>query len=321
MLRVRFAGCFFLLATMMLGAPTIYGQDFPSKPVRIVTSGAGGPSDIAARLVAQGISGPLGQPVVVDNRAAGNTIMEAVQKAPPDGHTVLLYGSALWLGPFMQTNAPYDPVRDFSPVTLALTSPNILVVHPSVPAKSVKELIALAKARPGELNFGTSGPGGSSHLAGELFKSMTGIDIVRVNYKSGAAALIALMGGEVQLLFPAASTVSSQVKSGRLRALGTSGTQASALFPSLPTLAASGVPGYEWVGIFAVFAPAKTPAPVIGRLNQSIVQYVNTPAAREKFADLGVEPVGSTPEQLASTMKAEMARMGKVIKDANIRAD
>ena len=311
----------FLLAITASGTDVVSAQDFPNKPVRIVTSGAGGPSDIAARLVAQGISTPLGQPVLVDNRAAGNAIMDAVLKAPPDGHTILLYGSALWLGPFMQQNAPYDPVRDFAPVTLALTSPNILVVHPSVPAKSVKELIALAKARPGELNFGTSGPGGSSHLAGELFKSMAGINIVRINYKSGAAALTALMGGEVQLLFPAASTVSSQIKSGRLRALGTSGTQPSALFPSLPTVAASGVPGYEWLGIFAVFAAAKTPASAIGRLNQSIVQFVHTPAAKEKFADLGVEAVGSTPDQLGATMKAEMARMGKVIKDAGIRAE
>jgi tripartite-type tricarboxylate transporter receptor subunit TctC len=314
-------------ARLLLSAVTVFGtnmassQDFPAKAIRIVTSGAGGPSDIAARLVAQGISGPLGQQVVVDNRAAGNPVVEAVLRAPPDGYTLLLYGSALWLGPFLQTNAAYDPVRDFSPVTLALTSPNILVVHPSVPAKSVRELVALAKARPGDLNFGTSGPGGSSHLAGELFKSMAGINIVRVNYKSGAAALTALIGGEVQLLFPAASTVSSQVKTGRLRALGTSGTQPSALFPSLPTLAASGLPGYEWTGIFAVFVPAKTPANAVNRLNQAIVQFVNTPAAKEKFADLGVEAVGSSPEQLAAMMKSEMTRMGKVIRDAGIRAE
>src|SRR4051812_28364011 len=161
MLMLRNLACLVLSAIVVTAANVACGQDFPTKPVRIVTSGAGGPSDIAARLVAQGISGALGQQVLVDNRAAGNTVVEVVQKAPPDGYTVLLYGSALWLGPFMQQNAPYDPVRDFAPVTLALTAPNILVVHPSVPAKSVKELIALAKARPGELNFGTSGPGGS----------------------------------------------------------------------------------------------------------------------------------------------------------------
>jgi tripartite-type tricarboxylate transporter receptor subunit TctC len=310
-----------LSGVLAVSAGAAWAQDFPSRTVRIVTSGAGGPSDIAARLVAQGVAAPLGQSVIVENRAAGNPVIEAVLKAPPDGHTVLLYGSALWLGPFMQQNAPYDPVRDFLPVTLALSSPNILVVHPSVPARSVKELIALAKARPGELNFGTSGPGGSSHLAGELFKSMAGINIVRVNYKSGAAALIALMGGETQLLFPAASTVSSQIKSGRLRALATSGAQPSALFPSLPTLAGAGVPGYEWVGLFAVFAPAKTPAAAINRLNQVMVQMVNSPAAKEKFLDLGVEPVGSSPDQLAATVKAEMTRMGKVIKDAGIRAE
>ena len=302
-------------------ANVAHGQDFPVKTIRIVTSGAGGPSDIATRLVAQGISGPLGQQVVVDNRAAGNTVVEAVLRAPPDGYTLLLYGSALWLGPFLQANAPYDPVRDFSPVTLALTSPNILDVHPSVPTKSVKELIALAKARPGELNFGTSGPGGSSHLAGELFKSIADINIVRVKYKSGAAALPALIGGEVQLLFPAASTVSSQVKTGRLRALATSGAQPSALFPSLPTLSASGLPGYEWTGIFAVFVPARTPAYVIARLNQVIVQFVGTPAARERFAELGVEAVGSSAEQLGARMKSEMARMGKVIREAGIRGE
>ena len=321
MLTSRLPVIAFASALMALVAGAASAQDFPVRTMRIVTSGAGGPSDIAARLVAQGISGSLGQQVVVDNRSAGNTVVEAVQKAPPDGHTLMLYGSALWLGPFMQDNAPYDPVRDFSPVTIALTAPNILVVHPSVAAKSVQELIALAKAQPGKLNFGTSGPGGSSHLAGELFKSMAGIDIVRVNYKSGAAALNALIGGEVQLLFPAASTVSAQVKSGRLRALGTTGTQPSALFPSLPTLTTSGLPGYEWTGIFAVFVPARTPATAIAKLNQAIVQYVNTPMAKDRFAEIGVEPIGSTPDQLAATMKAEMARMGKVIKDAGIRAE
>jgi tripartite-type tricarboxylate transporter receptor subunit TctC len=320
MTQIRHSAVLQVLVAATCALPAA-AQDFPSRPVRIVTSGAGGPSDIAARLVAQGVAGLFGQPVLVDNRAAGNTVIEVVQKANPDGYTILLYGSALWLGPFMQAHAPYDPIRDFAPVTLALTSPNILVVHPSVPAKSVKELIALAKAKPGELNFATSGFGGSSHLAGELFKSMTGINIVRVNYKSGAAALTALMGGEVQLLFPAASTVSSQIKSGRVRALATTGTQFSALVPGLPTVAASGVPGYEWVGIFAITAPAKTPVPVIARLHQTIAQFVHSPAAKEKFADLGVEPVGSTPEQLAATIKSEMARMGKVIREANIRAD
>ncbi len=312
--------CGVLALGLTVGTGGACAQDFPTRPIRIITSGVGGSSDIAARTIAQGIAPALGQPVVVDNRPAGLALVEMVARSAPDGLTLLFYGSTTWLGPFMQ-KASYDPVKDLAPVTLALTSPNILVVHPSLPARTVKELIAIARAHPGELNYGTSGSGGSSHLAGELFKAMSKTNIVRINYKSGGMALNDLLSGALQLSFPAAATVSSQVNSGRLRALAVTGLRPSVLFPALPSIASAGVPGYESVAMFGMFAPAKTPDKVLARLNQETVRFLNAGEAKSRFAGFGMEVVGSTPSELAATMAAEMSRMGKVIRDANIRAE
>lgn len=301
-------------------ATATHAQVYPSKPLRIVTSGVGGAGDVASRLIAQGIAPGLGQQVIVDNRASGAIPVEVAVKAPADGYTILLYGSTVWLGPYLRANAP-DPLRDFAPVTLAATAPNILVVHPSLPVKSVKELIALARAKPGALNYATTGIGSSPHLAAELFKAMAGVDIVRIGYKGAGAALADLIGGQVQLTFATASSVTPHLKSGRLRALGVSSPRPSALLPGLTTIAAAGLPGYESVSISGVFAPAGTPAALVQRLNQEIVRFLHSTEAKEKFLSVGVETAGTTPEALTEAMKSEMSRMGKVIREAGIKED
>ena len=305
---------------LLLGTLAAAAQTYPVKPVRIITSGVGGAGDVASRLVAQGISPALGQQVIVDNRSSGAIPVEVTLKAPPDGYTLMLYGSTVWLGPYLHSNWP-DPLRDFAPITLAATAPNILVVHPSLPVKSVKDLIALTKAKPGALNYATTGTGSSPHLAAELFKAMAGIDIVRISYKGAGAALTDLIGGQVQMTFATASSVTPHLKSGRLRALGVSSAKPSVLLPGLTTIAAAGLPGYESSSLQGVFAPAGVPAPILQKLSQEIVRYLHTADAKEKFLAVGVETVGSTPEQFTAAMKAEMARMRKVIRDAGIRED
>lgn len=295
-------------------------QDYPTKPIRIVTPPAGAGNDFVARVIAQGLTGSLGQQLVVDNRPAA-VVGELVAKAPPDGYTLLAIGSVLWLTPFLQDNVQYDTVKDFSPISVTGKSVNILVVHPSVAANSVKELIALARAKPGQLNFASGGTGSSNHLAGELFKSMAGIDLVRIPYKGSGPAMNDLVSGQVHIMFPTTAAGLPHVRSGRLRALGVTSLQPSALAPGMPAVAESGVPGYESVVMYALLAPARTPAPVIKRLHADLVQFLKSAPATERFFNAGIEAVGSTPGELATAMKSEMTRMGKLIKDARIRAN
>ena len=247
--------------------------------------------------------------------------MDIVVKAAPDGHTLLLHAGNIWLAPLLRDHVSYDPLRDLSPVTLTSTAPNILVVHPAVPANSVKELIALAKARAGAMNYSSGSTGSSSHLAAELFKAMAGVNIVRITYKGTGPALTALLAGEVQAMFPSAGGVVPHIKSGKLKAMAVTSAQPSALFPGIPTVAASGLPGYESASVAALFAPAKTPAVIINRLNREVVRFLRTTEASERFLSSGVETVGSSPAQLAATIKSDIARMGKVIKDAGIREE
>jgi tripartite-type tricarboxylate transporter receptor subunit TctC len=309
-----------VIALVLTAASTAQAQSFPAKPIRIITSGVGGAGDVASRLVAQGIAPALGQQVIVDNRASGPIPVEVTLKSPADGYTLMLYGSTVWLGPYLRANAP-DPLRDFAPISLAATAPNILVVHPSLPVKNVKEFVALAKARPGALNYGTTGIGSSPHLAAELFQAMAGVQFVRISYKGAGAALTDLIGGQIQLSFATASSVSPHLKTGRLRALGVSSARESILLPGLTTIAAAGLPGYESSSLQGVFAPAGVPAPILQKLSQEIMRYLHSSDAREKFLAVGVEVVGSTPEQFTAAMKTEMSRMGKVIRDAGIRED
>lgn len=294
------------------------GQTYPNKPVRIVASEAGGAGDFVARVIAQGIAGPLGQSVVVENRPL---IIDPliVLKALPDGYTLLLGGTALWIQPLLE-KMPYDAVKDFLPISILTISPHVLIVHPSVPVKSVRELIDLAKSKPGALNYASNPIGSSPHLAAELFKSMAGVNFVRIAYKGSAPSLNALLGGEVQLTFVTSGTVAPHLKSDRLRALAVTTLQPTTLFPGMPTVAAS-LPGYEAVSMLGMFAPAKTPAAIISRLSQEIGRVLRQTEVKEKFSNAGVEAIGSSPEELAAKIKSEGTRTAKLIKDAGIRAE
>ena len=309
---------FVLSAAIAAAAGVVSAQEFPSKPIGIITSAVGGNSDFDARQIAQEIAGPLGQPVIVDNRTAISSA-ESVAKAPPDGYSLLLAGGTLWITPLLQ-KTPYD-VAEFSSITLIESQVNIVVVHPSLPVKSVKELIALAKSRPGELNYGSGSTGGSTHLGVELFKSMAGVNMVRVAYKGSGPVIPALIGGEVQLTFMDVGTVLPNMKSGKLRALAVTSAERSALVPGLPTVAASGLPGFEAIGLSGIFAPLKTPAAIINRLNQEIVRALNRADVKERFLNFGEEIVASSPEHLAATVKSGIAKWGKLIRVAGVKVD
>jgi tripartite-type tricarboxylate transporter receptor subunit TctC len=258
--------------------------------------------------------------VVVDNRPSGVIPGEIVSKAAPDGYTVLLYNNTFWIGTLMQ-KAPYDVMKDFSAVVWVSSTPNVLVVNSAVPVKSVAELIALAKAKPGELNYASSGTGASNHLAGELFKVMAGVNIVRIAYKGAAQGLNDLIGGRVQLMFPTSVSVMPFLKSGQVRALAVTSAEPSALTPGLPTMAAAGLPGYESIAIYGVFAPAGTPQPVVAKLNIEVVRVLSAPDLKDRFFNIGMEPVGGSPDQLAATIRSDMTRIARVIKDAGIRSE
>jgi tripartite-type tricarboxylate transporter receptor subunit TctC len=306
----------------VLAIPGAQSQNYPSKPIRMVTTAPGSSADFAARLTAQALTVSLGQQVVVDGQGGASGVIAAlsVAKAPADGYTMLFFGNGIWTLPLLQA-VPYDPIKDFAPITLAVSAPNILVVHPSLPTRSVKELIAFAKARPGQLNYASGGTASSNHLATELFKSMAKVSIARIQYKGTGPATNAVIAGEVQLMFPAAAAAVPYIKSGRLRALGVSSAAPSSLTPGLPTIASSGLPGYESSVTIGVFTPANTPQPVVTRLNQEFVRALNLPDVKEKLLKSGVEVVGSSPEAFLEVVKAEMAKYGAVIKDAGIKAE
>jgi tripartite-type tricarboxylate transporter receptor subunit TctC len=293
-------------------------EAYPVRPIRVVTAPAGAGNDFMARVISLGLSGSLGQQLVVDNRPAG-IIGELVAKAPPDGYTLLAVGSVLWLTPFLQDVVGYDPMKDFAPISITARSVNILVVHPSVGATSVKDLVALARAKPGQLNCATGATGSSNHLAAELFRSLAQVDIMRIPYKGSGPAVNDLLAGQLHMMFPTTAAGLPHVKSGRLRALAVTSLQPSALAPGLPTVAED-VPGYESVVMYALLAPAKTPAPIIDRLQSELAQYLKSPAGTEKLMTVGVEPVASSPRELAAAMASEMDRLGKLIKEARLRS-
>lgn len=308
-----------LLFVVVLEAAA-YGQGYPDRPLRIVTSNPGGGGDFISRVVGQGVSSAIHQPVIVDNRGGGILPAIYVAKATPDGYTLLCSSGVMWIGPLLR-KASYDPVRDFSPVTLAVRAPNILVVNSMLPASSVKDLIALAKAKPRQLNYASAGIGGSAHLAAELFKSMAGLDIVMIPYKGAGPALIALLGNEVQILFATATAATVHIRAGRLKALAVTTAEPSVLVPGVPTMAELGLPGYEFATITGFFVPAGTPAAAIRFLNREINQVLAAPEIKETFLKTGVEAIGNSPQQYSRIMKSEMARMGKLIRDTGIHAD
>lgn len=317
---LRLTGCVVRVLMLIAIAPAIHAESYPNRPIRVVTGGPGGGSDITARMVGQGISGALGQPIVIDNRAAGVTPGLIVSQASPDGHTLLVFGSTFWVAPLLQ-NMPYDVVKNFAPVVLINSAPNVLVVHPSVPVNSVKELIALARAKKGELNYASGSNGGSVHLAGELFRALAGITFVSIPYKNAAQARTDLLSGQMQFSFATAGGAIPIVKSGKLKALAVSTAKPSALMPGVPTVAAAGVPGYESGTATGMFATAKTPRAVITRLNQESVRFLERKETHERFLNAGLEIVGGPPEHFALAINSEMTRLSKLIKEAGIHAE
>jgi tripartite-type tricarboxylate transporter receptor subunit TctC len=305
----------FRLGWILLLAPVLAGaQPYPSKPVRIVTTVPGGSLDLTARVIGPRLSERLGQPVIVDNRG-GILSMELVAKAPADGYTLLLASGSLWISQFLRDSVSWDAIRDYAPLSLLVTSPNILVVHPSLPVKSVKDLIALARARAGAMNYSSGQTGSSSHIAGELFNSMARVNIVRIAYKGQGPAMLSLVTGETQVSFPNAASAAAFMKSGRLKALAVTSAQPSPLAPGLPTVAASVLPGYESGAILGMFAPARTPGPIIEQLHAAITHALQSPDVKQRLFESGAEAIGGSPAELSAVMKSEMATTGKLMKN------
>ncbi len=300
-------------------------EAYPAKALRlIVPFPPGGPADALARLMGDKLSVSLGKPVVVDNRpgAGGNIGMELGAKSAPDGATLVLAPAGnLTVNPSLYRSVPYDVARNFAPVTVIASVPNVLVVHPSVPAKSVAELIQYAKAHPGTLNYSSPGNGSGAHLAGELFKSTAGIDIVHVPFNGIAPAVGAVVGGQVQMMFAGTPSALPQVRAGRLVALGVASSKRIAAAPELPTLDESGLPGFDVTSWYGIVAPAGTPHDIVDRLQTEIAGALAQPDVREKLAAQGAEPIGNTPAEFAAMIKVETAKWGKIVKDANIRVE
>jgi tripartite-type tricarboxylate transporter receptor subunit TctC len=291
---------------------------YPVRPVRIVTSVPGGANDFTARIIAQGISEPLGQNVVVENRSV-SVMGELVAHAPADGYTLLVTGDDFWITPLFH-KPPYDPENDFAPITQTISSPLLLVVHPSLPVKTTAELIALAKAHPGKLDYSASLIGAEPHLAAEMFKSMAKVNVVMIKYSGGGPAIFGVIAGEVQLTFGTAAATAPHVKAGKLRALAVTSSKPSALLPDIPTIDAT-VPGYNIGLVGGMFAPAGTPEAIVNQLNREIVRLLRRDDIKAKFFASGVEAVTSMPDELRATMKSDVVRTAKLIRDANIKGE
>ena len=314
-----------LFAWLAILAPQSHAQTYPTKPIRlIVPFPPGGGNDVIARLVAQKLTERLGHQVVVDNKAGANGIvgLQALMQAPPDGYTIAVGAAGpMAVNPSLYDKLPYDPLKDFSPITNMVNFPLLLVTNPSVPAKNIPELIALAKAKPGQLYFASPGSGNSGHLAGELFNAMANVKTVHVPYKGQGPALSDLITGQVQMLYSSIPSVVNQVKSGQLNALAVGSAKRLGSLPDIPTIAESGVPGYEaysWVGMLA---PAKTPKDIVNKLNAEIVDILKRKDVAEKLFQQGAIPVGDSPEQFSAYIKAEIDKWGAVVRSANIKAD
>ena len=312
------------LLALALAAPQAWPQAYPAKPVRIIVPFApGGPADIYARVVGQRLQEPLGQPFVVENRPGGGSIVgtDAVAKSPADGYTLLMMSNTHTTNESLIPKKPFELMRDFTPITGVNYSDLILVIHPSVPANSLKEFLALAKSQPRALNYASSGPGTPYHMAGELFKAMAGVDIVHVPYKGSDGARVGILGGQVQMMFDAITTMAPNARAGKVKALGTSGKSRSAVTPELPTVSEAGVPGYEatiWLGLMA---PTGTPRPVLERLNAEINKVINSAEIREAWAKQGAVPMGMTIEQFEKFLREEIVKWGNVVKVSGAKVD
>ena len=314
-----------LLAAVLLSAGAHAQQNFPSRPITLLVGfAAGGATDTAARIIAKKLTDNLGQSVIVDNRAGagGNIAHQQVATAAPDGYTILL-GSVgpLAVAPHLVKDLPYDPQKDIAPLTMGVVFPNVLVVNPNVPAKTLKEFVALAKAKPGTIEYGSTGVGSASNLAGELLKQRAGIDIVHVPYKGGGAAMPDILVGRIASYWSPPSTVLPHIQTGKLRPLAVTGLARAPTLPDVPTVDESGYPGFEATNWYAFVAPGKTPAEILDRWNRELVKVLNSPDVREKLLEHGLEPHPGTREELAAYIRKETETWGKVIKAANIKAD
>lgn len=321
---MRAASSVAVLPVLLAVAAGTLAQPYPAKPIRIIAGfPPGSGADITARVIGARLGDALGQQVVVDNRpgAGSNIAAEIAAKSPADGYTLFIGTVANTINATLYSKLPFDFARDFAPVALATATPNVLVVHPSVPAKSVKELIALAKSRPGQLNFASAGTGTAPHLSGELFGAMAGVKMVHIPYKGSPPAVTDLLAGEVALMFSPSSTVLPHVKTGRLRALAVTTARRLPSLPELPTVAESGLKGYETLTWFGFVAPARTPPAVLTRLNSEIVKILALPEVRNLFAAQGIETLGGTPDHFASYIRDEIAKWAKVIRLSGAKAD
>ena len=312
-------------ASLLVLAAPVQAQTYPSRPIRFIVPFAAGAGvlDIMARIVGQHLGTATGQQVVIDNRpgAGGNVGAEVAAKATPDGYTMLMGAVALVVSPYLYAKLPFDPLTDLVPVTQVNSAPLMLVVHPSLPVKSVAELIAYAKARPGQLNYGSGGVGATPFLATELFKSMAGIDVTHVPYRGGAPALADLVAGQLSFMIENVPGTLPLVRDGKLRALAITSRQRLALVPDLPTMEEAGVPGYEMIGWNGIFVPKATPPEIVTRLNAELVKVLRSADVGEQLVKLGAVPVGDSPEQFGAFVKAELARWGKIIKDLGIKPE
>ena len=314
-----------VLGAGLLGGTSALAQAYPTKPVTIIVPfAAGGTTDILARIIGQALTAELGQSVVVDNRAGagGNIGGQAAAKAAPDGHTLFMgtVGTHA-INASLYKKMPFDPVKDFAPLTRVANVPNLLVANPAQPYKSVKDLIAYAKANPGKVNFGSSGNGSSIHLSGELFKSLAKVDMQHVPYKGSAPAVTDLLGNQIGIMFDNMPSAIQHVRSGKLVPLAVTTAKRSPELPNVPTIAEAGVPGYEATSWFGMFAPAGTPAPVLAKLNAAIVKVLAQPDVKKKINEQGAEVYSETPEQFAAFIQAESVKWGKVVKESGASLD
>ena len=310
-------------ALLILISGAVAAQAYPARPIRfLIGFPPGGTNDIVARIVAPKLSEFLGQQVVVENRGGANTAIasELAARAAPDGYTIVMNGPGHATNPSL-IKLNFDSVKDFAFITLLAVSQNLLVVHPSLPARNVKELIALSKKRPGDINYGSSGIGSTVHLSAELFQYMTGVKWVHVPYRGGGPGVVALIAGEVSLYFGNLPTVIRQARDGKLRALAVTGPKRAAAAPDIPTIGEAGVPGYEVTNFFGMSAPAKTPQPILERLHSETVRALNSPDVRERLVGLGADPVGNSRQEYAAFIQNEIAKWAKVIKAAGIKAE
>ena len=313
-----------LCVALVIGTAYAQQSAYPSKSIRfILPFPPGGPTDLLGRIVAQKLTEQLGHPVVADNRggAGGNLGVGLAAKSPPDGYTVVLSSPLIALSPSLYTRLDYDPIKDLAPISLVAVIQNIMLVHPSVPAKTLKEFIQLARARPGKLNFGSGGSGTTTHLASELLKGLAGIDMVHVPYKGTGVALISLISGQIDMLVMAVPAAAAQVQAGKVRALAVLSAQRERALPNVPTAKEAGVDNFEVPIWYGILAPAGTPRDIVNRLNLELNKAVTTPDVRERLTAAGVEPMTNTPEQFASFIKSETVRYAKVIKDAGIKPE